>query len=73
MTEQRRYLISQSGQPVAVVDAFDEKNALNRAKGLGHVLTFLPSLPMTASPVEKAPSGIPSFSADYFEMMGFGK
>lgn len=73
MTEQRHYLISQSGQPVAVVEALNEKSALNRAKGLGHVLTILPSAPMTAMPVEKVPSGIPSFSADYFEMMGFGK
>ena len=73
MSKQRRYLISQSGQPVAVVDALNEKSALNRAKGLGHVLAILPSAPMTAMPVEKVPSGIPSFSADYFEMMGFGK
>jgi hypothetical protein len=73
MAEQHFYLISQAGQHVAVVEANDENNAIARAKGLSHVLLFLPSLPMTATPVCEPPDGIPTFNTEYFELLGFRK
>jgi hypothetical protein len=68
MSEQHSFLISQTGRPLVVVD---EASALSRAKGLGHILNFSPSLTMIAMPVSKPPEGIPSFKADYFELLGF--
>jgi hypothetical protein len=73
MVDQRRYLISQAGRLVAIVEAADEASALNRAKGLSHIVTLMPSLPITASPANNVQNNVPSFSADYFEMLGYKK
>jgi hypothetical protein len=71
MAEQHTFLVSQCGRPLAMVEAVDEANALNRAKGLGHVLDFSPSLPITAALVSEPCEGVPSFKDAYFELLGF--
>jgi hypothetical protein len=71
MLKQRSYLIMQMGRALAIVESTDEEKALNRAKGLGNVLNFSPSLPMTATFVSELPEGVPSFKSEYFALMGF--
>ena len=69
--EIRLYLISQAGKPVTLLEAADVSSALARAKGLGNVLDFSPSLPMDVAEASGTYDGIPVFHTDYFEIMGF--
>lgn len=73
MSMNSAYLISQSGRPLAVVHARNEESAIARAKGLGEILGYSPSIPLQAAPVSEKPAGLPSFSSEYFEMLGFNK
>lgn len=73
MTELRTFLVSQAGKPIASVEASSVEASISRAKGLGHILDFSPSLPMDACEVALPPDSVPSFSNDYFELLGFVK
>ncbi|OMG56597.1 hypothetical protein BJN45_02995 [Azonexus hydrophilus] len=67
----RSFLVSQGGKPIACVEASDKDAALTRAKGLGNVLDFSPSLPLEATEMESRNEDVPSFRNDYFELLGF--
>lgn len=73
MSTEKMFLISQSGRALAVVHARNEESAIARAKGLGEILGYSPSIPLQAAPVNEKPAGLPSFSSEYFEMLGFKK
>lgn len=65
------FLVSQSNIPLTYIEARDESIALSRAKGLGTLLDFSPSIPLTVEQITERVSGVPFFRNEYFEMMGF--
>ena len=65
------FLVSQSDITLAYLEAGDKNSASARAKGLGTLLDFSPSLPISVERVTERVSGVPFFRNEYFEMMGF--
>lgn len=71
MSPPRLFLVTQSGKTLAAVEASDVESAMARAKGLGHILDFSPSLPLEARETDTAPESVPTFRNEYFELLGF--
>lgn len=71
MTDASLFLIAQAGKTLAAVEASDVDSAMARAKGLGHILDFSPSLPLEASRIDSLPESVPTFRNEYFELLGF--
>lgn len=72
MAKLRTFIISQAERPLVTIEASSSDAAISRAKGLGNILDFSPSLPLEATEATCAsPESIPQFSNDYFELLGF--
>lgn len=71
-----KYLVSLAGgRDLIVIHAKDEKQAVDRAKGVATILDFMPSLPILAREMKNGDQAntVPIFNEEYFEMMGFTK
>lgn len=65
------YLISQGGRQLAYIEAPSPEVAIRWSKGIAHIVEFSPSAPITADIAPLVTSGVASFRAEYFKLLGF--
>lgn len=65
------YLIVQDRRQLAYIEAPSSEAAIRWAKGIAHIVEFPPSAPILADIATVVTSGIPSFRAECFKLLGF--
>lgn len=67
----KMFLLTQSGKRLAILEAKDKTTATIRAKGLGNVLDFAPSIPFDLVEQASMDPNVPVFHDEYFKLLGF--